>query len=105
MLAAIERVWPQTDLYFCKWHLEKALRRLLENQRRRNPRLAPVVNQLLPQVEAGFAGTHFWLNFVPKLRAAGIKAVDDWLDTNDPLAGAARWRCGCAARPEGVLRL
>jgi hypothetical protein len=44
-----------------------------------------MVNQLLPQLEAAFAGTHFWLNFEPKLRAAGIKAVDDWLDTNDPI--------------------
>lgn len=85
MLAAINRVWPQTDLYLCQWHLEKALRRLLENQRRRNKQLTPVVNQLLPQVEAAFAGTNFWLNFMPKLRAAGIKAVDDWLDTNDPI--------------------
>jgi hypothetical protein len=85
MLGAIGKLWPQTDLYLCEWHLEHALRRLLKKQRRDHKQLAAQIDPLIPQVEAGLAGQSFWDRFKPKLLAVGLKAIDNWVATNDPI--------------------
>jgi hypothetical protein len=85
MLGAIEKLWPQTDLNLCEWHLEHALQRLLTKQRRDHRQFAPQIDPLIPQVEAGLAGQLFWDRFKPKLLAVGLKAIDNWVATNDPI--------------------
>jgi Transposase, Mutator family len=85
LLGAIEKLWPQTDLYLCEWHLQHALRRLLRKQSRKHRQLAPQIDPLIVQVDAGTRWPVVWERFKPSLLALGLKAVDDWVATNDPI--------------------
>jgi hypothetical protein len=75
--------WPTTDLCLCEWHLRHALDRLLAAQARRGH--ATAVVPLQPRTEAAFVSVSFWRPFVADCRAAGVPALDAWLDTNDPI--------------------
>lgn len=83
--AALERLWPETEVYLCEWHLQHALERLCRNERRRNPQHAQALDALAPRIERAFDGRHFWRPFVREVRAAGIEALDLWLDEMDPV--------------------
>jgi hypothetical protein len=72
--AALRRLWPESEVYLCEWHLQHALERLCRNERRRNPQHAEA-----------FDGRQFWRPFVREVRAAGIEALDLWFDEIDPL--------------------
>lgn len=83
MTSAVRSLWPSTDLYLCEWHLRHALERLLAAQARQGH--ATAVAPLQPRTEAAFTGVSFWRPFVADCRAAGVPALDAWLDTNDPI--------------------
>ena len=83
MTSAVRALWPSTDLYLCEWHLRHALERLLDAQARAGH--ATALGTLRPRVEAAFAGAFFWARFVADCRAAGVPALDRWLDVNDPI--------------------
>lgn len=83
--AALERLWPQTEVYLCEWHLQHAFERLCNNERRRNPQHAEAIDALVPGIERAFDGRHFWRPFVRDVRAAGIEALDLWLEEMDPV--------------------
>jgi hypothetical protein len=85
MLGAIEKLWPQTDLYLYEWHLQHALRRLPKNNAAPIPSSRRRLTLLIPQVEAGFAGQSFWERFKPKLLVVGLKPIDDWVATKDSI--------------------
>lgn len=84
--AALERLWPGTEVYLCEWHLQHALERLLRNERRRNPQHAEAIDALAPRIERAFDGRHFWRPFVHEVRAAGVQALDLWLDEMEPVS-------------------
>ena len=66
-------------------HLQHALERLCQNERRRNPQHAEALDALMPRIERAFDGRQLWRPFVREVRAAGIEALDLWLDEMDPL--------------------
>jgi hypothetical protein len=83
--AALERLWPETEVYLCEWHLQHALERLFAPERRRNPHHAEAIDALAPRIERAFDGRHFWRPFVREVRAASIEALDLWLEEMDPV--------------------
>lgn len=101
MTSAVRSRWPMTDLYLCEWHLRHALERLLAAQARRG--YASAVAPLQPRVEAAFAGVSFWRPFVADCRAAGVPALDRWLDEMDALIQGQFARRGFAGtRPANM---
>jgi hypothetical protein len=80
---ALERLWPETEVYLCEWHLQHALERLMNTERRRNPQHAQAIDALVPCIERAFDGRYFWRPFVRE-SAAGIDALDLWLEEMDP---------------------
>jgi len=100
--AALRRLWPESEVYLCEWHLQHAIERLCGNERRRNPYQQaalvarerasrfPAARRSDRRVDAAhraraFDGREFWRPFVREVRAAGIEALDLWLDEMDPL--------------------
>jgi hypothetical protein len=83
--AALERLWPETEVYLCEWHIQHALERLFRTERRRNPQHAEAIDVLTPRIERAFDGRHFWRPFVRDVRATGIEALDAWLEEMDPV--------------------
>jgi len=96
---ALRRLWPETDVYLCEWHLQHALERLCRNERRRNPRPAEAIDALMPRIERAFDGRQLWRPFVREVRAAGIEALDLWLDEMDPLIEDQFARRGSSSAP------
>lgn len=102
-LRAVLKAWPQTEVYFCEWHLQHALERLFTNERRRNPQHAAAIAALEPRIERAFDGRHFWRPFVRDVRAVGISAFAKWLDEMDPIIEDQFSRRGPAAgRPANM---
>lgn len=83
--AALRRLWPESEVYLCEWHLQHALERLCRNERRRNPQHAEAIDALMPRIERAFDGRQLWRPFVREVRGAAIEALDLWLDEMDPL--------------------
>ena len=81
---ALVRLWPETEVYLCEWHLQHALERLMNTERRRNPQHAQAIDALVPCIERAFDGRYFWRPFAREVRAAGIDALDLWLEEMDP---------------------
>lgn len=103
MTSAVRSCWPTTDLYLCEWHLRDALERLLATQARRG--YASAVAPLQPRVEAAFAGVSFWRPFVADCRAAGVPALDRWLDDMDALIQGQFARRGFAGARQANMPL
>lgn len=74
-LRGVVNTWPQTEVYFCEWHLQHALDRLFTSERRRNPQ--HTITALEPRIERAFDGAHFWRAFVRDIRAVGIPAFEE----------------------------
>jgi hypothetical protein len=51
---ALRGHWPETEVYLCEWHLQRALERLFRNERRRNPWHAEAIDALAPGIERAF---------------------------------------------------
>lgn len=101
MTNAVRSRWPTTDLYLCEWHLRHALERLLTAQARRG--YASAVTSLHPRVEAAFVGLSFWRPFVADCRAAGVPALDNWLNAMNPVIQSQFARRGFAStRPRNM---
>lgn len=49
--AALERLWPETEVDPCEWHLRHVFERLLSDERRGNPQHADAIDGLAPRIE------------------------------------------------------
>jgi hypothetical protein len=49
--AALERLWPETEVDPCEWHLRHVFERLLSDERRGNPQHADAIDALAPRIE------------------------------------------------------
>ncbi|MCA1679900.1 MAG: transposase [Actinobacteria bacterium] len=78
---AVRARFPEAELYLCEWHLRHALERLMASIRRQQPEHAETIDELLPDVEAAFAGPSFWAPFTERAHAAEIERLSDWLNT------------------------
>ena len=54
---AVGARFPDAELCLCEWHLRHALERLMGNVRREQPQHREAIDELLPDVEAAFAGS------------------------------------------------
>lgn len=79
MNAAVRAAFPEAELYLCEWHLRHALERLMAKIRKEDEHRA-AIDELLPRVEAAFAGPSFWKPFLRDARAAEIPRLSNWLD-------------------------
>lgn len=79
MNAAVRAAFPEAELYLCEWHLRHALERLMAKIRKDDEHRG-AIDELLPRVEAAFAGPSFWKPFVRDAHAAEIPRLSDWLD-------------------------
>ena len=77
---AVRAGFPDSELYLCEWHLRHALERLMHKLRAEAAH-REAIDELLPQVEAAFAGPSFWAPFIERCHAAGIPRVSEWLST------------------------
>jgi hypothetical protein len=78
---AVGACLPGAEVYLCEWHLRHALERLMGKLRTEQPEHREAIDELLPDVEAAFAGPSFWAPFVERCHAAGIPRVSEWLST------------------------
>ena len=72
--------FPDAELYQCEWHLRHALERLMGKIAGEDGHQA-VIAELLPDVEAAFAGPSFWAPFAERAHAADIPRLSDRLNT------------------------
>jgi hypothetical protein len=77
---AVRARFPGADLYLCEWHLRHALGRLMAKIRAEDDHQA-AIDELLPQVEAAFAGPSSWTPFVERAHAAGLPRLSEWLNS------------------------
>ncbi len=77
---AVRARFPDAELCLCEWHLRHALERLMGNIRAEDGH-DDAIDELLPDVEAAFAGPSFWAPFVERAHAADIPRLSNWLDT------------------------
>lgn len=97
---AVRARFPDAELYLCEWHLRHALERLMASIRSDQPERAEAIDELLPDVEAGFTGPSFWVPFTKRCHAAGIPRLSDWLDTTGRIVAEQLDRRGRrSARP------
>jgi hypothetical protein len=80
LTSAVRSRFPDAELYLCEWHLRHALERLMASIRSRDGH-REAIDELLPQVEAAFAGPSFWAPFLERAHAAGIPRLSEWLNT------------------------
>jgi hypothetical protein len=78
---AVRARFADAELYLCEWHLRHSLERLIGNVRKEQPEHREAIDELLPDVEAAFAGPSFWAPFVERCHAAGIPRVSEWLNS------------------------
>jgi hypothetical protein len=78
---AVRARFPDAELYLCEWHLRHALERLMASIRSDQPEHREAIEDLLPDVEAAFAGPSFWAPFTGRAHAAGIERLSEWLNT------------------------
>lgn len=76
---AVRAAFPDAELYLCEWHLRQALERLMAKIRQ-SPEHRVAIDELLPRVEAAFAGLSFWRPFVRDAHAADIPRLSSWLE-------------------------
>lgn len=77
---AVRSRFPDAELYLCEWHLRHALERLMGKIRAEDGH-QDAIDELLPDVEAAFAGPSFWAPFVERAHAADIPRLSNWLAT------------------------
>jgi hypothetical protein len=80
LTSAVRTSFPDAELYLCEWHLRHALERLMSKIRTEDDHQA-AIDELLPQVEAAFAGPSFWAPFLERAHTAGIPRLSEWLNT------------------------
>ena len=78
---AVRARFADAELYLCEWHLRHALERLMSKIRTEEPEHREAIDELLPDVEAAFAGLSFWAPFTERCHTAGIPRVSEWLNT------------------------
>ncbi len=93
MVRAVRGAWPDADLYFCEWHLRKALDRLLDKHRKPKADCEAAM-ALKARTEAAFTGKSFFRPFADDARAAGLPRVTRWLDEWQPILEAQYDRRG-----------
>ena len=81
---AVASRFPDAELYLCEWHLRHALERLMGKIGTEDGH-QDLIDELLPDVEAAFAGPSFWAPFVERAHAAGIGRLSEWLNTTGRL--------------------
>lgn len=78
---AVHARFPDAELYLCEWHLRHALERLMGKIRAEEPKHEEAIDELLPDVEAAFAGPSFWAPFLERAHAVGIGRLSEWLNS------------------------
>ena len=97
---AIGARFPGAEPYLCEWHLRHALERLMHKVRTEQPEYREAIDELLPDVEAAFAGPSFWTPFVERCHAAALPRVSEWLNTTGQIVADQFQRRGPrASRP------
>jgi hypothetical protein len=100
LVPAVRARFPDAELYLCEWHLRHALERLMGKLRTEQPEHREAIDELLPDVEAAFAGPSFWAPFTERCHAAGIPRVSEWLNsTGQIVEDQFRRRGPRASRP------
>jgi hypothetical protein len=83
MIQAIESRWPEIELHQCEWHLQHALRRLLNKElRKRGPN--DELQELYERAEGALAGPSFWKPFTAAAREVANESLDRWIAVNGP---------------------
>jgi hypothetical protein len=72
ILPAVERLWPQTDLYLCEWHLRERLRVVLYENGHSGGAAAGLLEQ-------AFWSLQGWKSFVAEARKLRVKQLDQWI--------------------------
>lgn len=78
ILGTVERLWPQTDLYLCEWHLGERLRVVLYE----NGHSGSAPAELLEQAFRSLQG---WQRFVEEARRLRVKQLDQWIGRRSTL--------------------
>jgi hypothetical protein len=72
ILGTVERLWPQTDLYLCEWHLGERLRVVLYENGHSGGAAAELADQ-------AFWNLKSWQRFRDEARKLRVKQLDKWL--------------------------
>lgn len=100
LTGAVGTRFPDAELYLCEWHLRHALERLMAKIRADEPEHAEAIDELLPDVEAAFAGPSFWAPFLERAHTTGIPRLSEWLNgTGQIVAEQFNRRGARASRP------
>lgn len=80
MLTAIERTWPQADVWICQWHLRRKAQQLLYEFALTDPE-EPIVRAL----EGAFESLAAWEEFKRLARGLRRRELKGWLKDNEAL--------------------
>jgi hypothetical protein len=72
ILGAVERLWPQTDLYLCEWHLGERLRVVLYENGHSGSAPAELAGR-------AFWSLQRWKHFCEEARKLRVKQLDQWI--------------------------
>jgi hypothetical protein len=72
ILGTVERLWPQTDLYLCEWHLGERLRVVLYENGHSGGAAAELADQAFWSIKS-------WQRFCDEARGLRVKQLDKWV--------------------------